>query len=142
MSTRDGAPNLFPFLRYQDAAAAIDWLGAAFGFEPMLVIPGPDGTVGHAELRLGPGVIMVGSAKEDALGMGSPRDLGAVTQGVYVYVADLDAHHARAAAASAEMVYCLRDTDYGSREYGARDPEGHLWTFGTYYPGADGGASA
>ena len=59
-----------------------------------------------------------------------------MTGGIYVHVADIDAHHERAVAAGAEIVIPLQDMDYGSREYSARDPEGHLWSFGTYQPGA------
>ena len=135
--THDGSPNIFPFLRYRDAPAAIDWLVAAFGFEKQLVAPGPDGTVAHAQLSLGPGTIMLGSARDDALGIQSPRDLAAVSQGIYVHVGEVDAHYRRARAAGAEIVIELQDMEYGSREYSARDLEGHLWSFGTYRPGAE-----
>jgi uncharacterized glyoxalase superfamily protein PhnB len=77
---------------------------------------------------------MLGSARDDDLGMKSPRELPGVNQGVYVYVKDVDAHFARAKAAGAEIVRTLADTDHGSREYCARDLEGHLWSFGTYLP--------
>jgi uncharacterized glyoxalase superfamily protein PhnB len=126
--------KLIPTMRYQDAPAAIDWLVKAFGLEKQLVIPNPDGTIAHAQLKFGPDFIMVGSSKEDVLGMKSPRELGGVTQSIYFYLPDIDAHHARATAAGAEIVIALKDTEYGSREYSARDPEGHLWHFGTYLP--------
>ena len=70
-------PNIFPALRYDDAPAAIEWLGRAFGFETHFEVPGPDGSIAHAELRLGAGMIMLGSAKHDHLGMRTPRELGA-----------------------------------------------------------------
>ena len=73
-------PNIFPCLRYEDAPAAIEWLVRAFGFEKHLVVPNPDGTIAHAELKLGPGVVMLGSAREDHFGMKTPRKLGGVTQ--------------------------------------------------------------
>jgi uncharacterized glyoxalase superfamily protein PhnB len=126
--------KIFPTLRYQDAPAAIDWLVTAFGMEKQLVIPNADGTIAHAQLKFGPDVIMLGSSKNDALGLKSPRELGGVTQSLYIYIQDVDAHHDRAKAAAAEIVVELRDTEYGSREYSARDPEGHLWHFGTYLP--------
>ena len=134
MSNQIG-PNIFPGLRYKDAPAAIDWLVRAFGFEQQMVVPGPDDTIAHAQLTLGPGVIMLGSARDDELRLASPKDLGATTAAVYVYVSDVDAHYAQAKAAGAEVVRELADTDYGSREYSVRDPEGHLWSFGTYLPG-------
>jgi uncharacterized glyoxalase superfamily protein PhnB len=132
--TSSVSSKIFPTLRYQDAPAAIDWLATAFGLEKQLVIPNPDGTIAHAQLKFGADIIMLGSSKEDALGLKSPRELGGVTQSLYIYVQDVDAHHARAKAAGAEVVIELRDTEYGSREYSARDPEGHLWHFGTYLP--------
>jgi uncharacterized glyoxalase superfamily protein PhnB len=132
--TSSVSSKIFPTLRYQDAPAAIDWLVRAFGMEKQLVIPNPDGTIAHAQIKFGPDVIMLGSSKEDTLGLKSPRELGGVTQSLYIYLQDVDAHHDRAKAAGAEIVVELRDTEYGSREYSARDPEGHLWHFGTYLP--------
>jgi uncharacterized glyoxalase superfamily protein PhnB len=126
------SPNIYPALSYRDAAAAIDWLVTAFGFQKLMVVPNPDGTIAHAELSFGPGVIMLGTAKQDK-GWMSPRDLSGVNQTLYVYVEDLDAHYARARAAGAEVGE-LYDTDYGSHEYSARDLEGHYWSFGTYLP--------
>lgn len=128
------APNIFPFLRYAQAPAAIEWLERAFGFRRGLVVPNPDGTIAHAEIHLGPGVVMLGSAREDDLNMRVPADLGAVNQGIYAFVPDVDAHCARALAAGAQILRPPADTSYGSREYVARDPEGNLWSFGTYRP--------
>jgi uncharacterized glyoxalase superfamily protein PhnB len=133
----NGTPNLFPFLRYKDAPAAIEWLVAAFGFREQMVVPNSDGTVAHAQLSFGPGVIMLSTAREDDLRMKSPLDLGAVNQGTYVYLEDVDAHCERAKKAGADIVRAPDDTDYGSREYTARDLEGHLWSFGTYRPGSE-----
>src|SRR6266576_4362547 len=88
--------------------------------------------IAHAQMKLGPGVIMLGSGKH---GPGTDNPWNTVKQGVYVYVEDVDAHYARAKAAGAEIVMELEDTDYGSRGYSVRDLEGHLWSFGTYRPG-------
>jgi uncharacterized glyoxalase superfamily protein PhnB len=68
--------------------------------------------------------------------MDSPRALGAATQGLYIVVEDVDGHCARARAAGATIVREPRDEDYGGRDYVARDPEGHVWSFGTYVPEA------
>jgi len=130
----EARPNMFPALRYVEAPAAIDWLEKAFGFHRQMVVPGPDDTIAHAQLSLGPGIIMLGSTRDDELGMKSPRELGATTGGVYIYVEDVDTHYERAKAAGAEIVRELAETDYDSREYSARDPEGYLWHFGTYRP--------
>ena len=123
--------TIFPALRYRDARAAIDWLGRAFGFEPRMVVDGENGAVAHAELILGDAMIMLGSVR-DGDGYSPPPGGGAA----YIVVADPDAHHERARAAGAEIVRELADTDYGSREYSARDPEGNHWSFGTYQPWA------
>ncbi len=131
--------NIVPTLRYRDAASAIEWLCRAFGFEKHLVVPGEGGTIAHAQLTLGNGMIMVGSARDDAFGklQKTPADVGGVgTQSSYVIVPDADAHHARAVAAGARVVYPLKDEDYGGRGYSCLDPEGHLWNFGTYDPWA------
>jgi uncharacterized glyoxalase superfamily protein PhnB len=127
--------TIFSGLRYEDAPAAIDWLEKAFGFQRQMVVPGPDGTIAHAQLIANGGMIMLGSYRDDVFRYKTPRQAGGVTQAVYLYVTDIDAHFATAKAAGAEIVFALKDTDYGSREYSARDPEGHLWHFGTYLPG-------
>ena len=80
------------------------------------------------------GTIILGSCKDDVFRYKTPRAAGGVTQAVYVCIADIDEHFARARAAGAEIVFELKDTDYGSREYSVRDLEGHLWHFGTYAP--------
>jgi uncharacterized glyoxalase superfamily protein PhnB len=132
--TPSAPSKMIPTLRYQEAPAAIEWLVRAFGFEKQLVIPGPDGTIAHAQLKFGPDYLMVGSYKDDVLGLKSPRTLGGVSMSLYIYIPDIDAHHERARDAGAEMVIDLKDTEYGSCEYTARDPEGNLWHFGTYLP--------
>lgn len=123
-------------LRYRDAAAAIEWLCKAFGFERHLVVPGEGGTIVHAQLRFGNGMIMLGPAGGDAFGklVRPPADLGGTTQSAYLIVDDADAHYARATAAGAEVVMPLLDADYGGRGYSCRDPEGQIWSFGTYDP--------
>jgi uncharacterized glyoxalase superfamily protein PhnB len=132
--TQTATPAVIPFLRYADAPAAIDWLCEAFGFERQLVVPNDDGTIAHAELIYENGMVMLGSAREDQLGMKTARELGAVNQGIYVVVDDTDAHYERAKAAGTEIVWEPRDEDYGSREYLCRDLEGNVWSFGTYRP--------
>jgi uncharacterized glyoxalase superfamily protein PhnB len=123
---------IIPTLRYQDAKAAIDFLERAFGFERKAVHENEDGTVAHAELAHGRGMVMLGST-----GAGDPRfDTGRAS--IYVIVPDPDAVHVRAKAAGAEIAREPQDTDYGSREFTAEDPEGNLWSFGTYDPFAGG----
>jgi uncharacterized glyoxalase superfamily protein PhnB len=126
--------NIVPALRYRDASAAIDWLSRAFGFEEKAVHRAADGTVQHAELRLGAGMIMLGERRDDGFLGGTAPDPLASPLSLYVVVDDPDAHHDRAAAAGAEIVREPADEDYGSREYSARDLDGNLWSFGTYDP--------
>jgi uncharacterized glyoxalase superfamily protein PhnB len=126
-------PDIIPALCYRDARAAIDWLEKAFGFTRIAVHDGPDGSIAHAELKHGNGAIMLGSVRDNELGM-APPDNGKVTQVTYIVVDDPDMHFARAQAAGAEILRPLADTDYGSREYCARDLEGNVWSFGTYRP--------
>ena len=134
--------TIMPALRYKDAPAAIDWLCQVLGFEKKAVYPGPNGTVGHAELTLGGGMIMLGSQKDDAYGRGfkSPGEVGGVeTRSAYVVVADADAVYARAQAAGATIVRPIENMEYGSREFTVKDPEGHSWSVGTYDPWAQAG---
>jgi uncharacterized glyoxalase superfamily protein PhnB len=126
------APALYPSLLYADADAAIEWLERMLGFERGEVHRGEDGKVAHAELRLGSGVVMLGTA---GAGREPFSSLPAGGSLVYVAVDDVDALYERARDAGAEIALELTDTDYGSRDFTARDPEGTLWAFGTYRPG-------
>ncbi len=129
--------TVIPTMRYRDAAAAIDWLCKAFGFERRLVIPGDSGTIVHAQLEFGNGMIMLSSARDseyDKL-VRPPADVGGTTQSPYIVVQDVDAHYERAVAAGAEIVLDIKDEDHG-RGYSCRDPEGHVWNFGDYDPWA------
>ena len=133
-------PNstIMPTLRYKDAPAAIDWLCNVFGFARHAVYAQPDGSIGHAELTLGGGMIMLGSEKNDEYGRNfkSPSELRAETRSAYIVASDADAVYARAQAAGATVVRPLQDTGYGSREFTVKDPEGHSWSVGTYDPWA------
>ena len=132
---------IVPSLRYRDAAAAIEFLCEAFGFARRLVVPGYDGTISHAQLTLGGGMIMLGSARNRDFGphVRTPEELGGNSQSAYVIVAEIDDHYRHAVAAGAEIVMDIEDMDYGGRLYSALDPEGNLWHFGSYDPWADGG---
>jgi uncharacterized glyoxalase superfamily protein PhnB len=126
--------NCIAIMTYEDARGAIEWLEQAFGFERSAVHEGPNGEVAHAELRFGDGMIMLGPAGPNEFGLKTPRELGAVNQGVYVIVEDIAAQYERARAAGAEILRALKDTDYGAEEFMARDPEENIWSFGTYRP--------
>jgi uncharacterized glyoxalase superfamily protein PhnB len=115
---------------YTDARAAIAWLGKAFGFEPRVVVDGPNGEIAHSELVLGEALIQVAQAG-GMPGSKSPKEVaGAYTQSLYVFVDDADAHCDRARANGAEIVKELETQHYGDRVYGCLDCEGHPWYFG------------
>lgn len=122
-------PQVWPSLRARDARGLIRFLVDAFGFEATAVY-GEGDIVHHAQLSwpLGGGV-MLGSARDAP---DDPWPIQPGTAGCYVVTDDPDALHARAAAAGAEITDPLHDTDYGSRDFAARDPEGNRWSFGTY----------
>ena len=131
--------TIIPCLRYRDAPKAIEWLCRTFGFEKQLVVPNADGTIAHAQLSFGNGMIMLGSVLEVETEFGrlikQPNEIGGFeTQSAYVVVSDADAIYARAKAAGAEIVIEIKDEDYGGRDFSCRDLEGHLWNIGTYDP--------
>ena len=133
-------PNstIMPTMRYKDAPAAIEWLCQVLGFTRHAIYAQPDGSIGHAELTLGSGMIMLGSEKNDEYvrGFKSPAEMGAETRSAYVIVPDADAVFRRAQSSGASIVRPLQDTPYGSREFTIKDPEGHSWSVGTYDPWA------
>ncbi|MCY3810901.1 MAG: VOC family protein [Gammaproteobacteria bacterium] len=127
MPTRDQRADIIPSLRYHDAPAALDWLCAAFGFERRFVVPDAEGGIAHARLTFGNAMVMLATARDDEFG---PVQM-------LVRVADVDTHHARAAAAGAQVVLEPHDFAFGGRLYACRDPEGNLWNFGTHDPWED-----
>ena len=123
-----GYPRINPYLYYEDVAGALEWLQKAFGFTEKVRMDMPDGSIAHAEIELDGGVIMLGRPSDDYR---NPKNAGAVTQSLYVYVEDVDAHFAQAKAAGAEIISEPADQFYGDRNYNVADPEGHQWSFGT-----------
>ena len=97
-----------------------------------MVARGEDGSIKHAELRFGPGIIMLGSGGK--VKAERPRTFADADISLYLSVDDPDAHCARAKAAGAEITNEPYDTEHGSRDYGALDLEGNVWWFGTYHP--------
>lgn len=123
-------PSLSSALCYRDPKAALKWLEQAFGFETFMVITDADGNLGHSEMRFGNGIVMIGT--EWTADHKSPASIDRKnTQTVHVHLdEDIDKHCARARAAGAEIIMAPETQFYGDRTYRARDPEGHIWTFG------------
>lgn len=143
--SNDSNSTIIPSLRYRDPAKMIDWLCNAFGFARHGVYHDDTGAVMHAQLTLGGGMIMLGPDTEGEWSkhFAQPDEIGGrETQCCSVRVADCDAHYAQAVAAGAEIIDPLADKPYGGKGYGARDPEGHLWWFGSYDPWAEVEASS
>ncbi len=139
MNTKPIQAAVIPSLRYRDAHAAIAWLTRVFGFTAQAVYDGPDNTVAHAQLTLGRGMIMLGSASNSggsAESLVQPEEIGNRATGqIYLVVPDIEAVYAAAQAAGA-VTHPLREMDYGGRGFGCSDPEGHLWAVGEYDPWA------
>ena len=128
-------PCIYPTFRYRDPDAMIRWL-EALGFRTRAAYRGPDGGVMHAELAHGASMIMLGAIADDAYGKVVGTEVVPGGKSTYVAVDNADALFARAEAAGAEVVEGLVDRSYGSREFILRDPEGNIWSFGTYWPKA------
>jgi len=122
----DGYPRVSPYLLYEDAAAAVDYLQRTFGFELRRSEIGGAGRT-HYEVLLGEdGLVMLGQAGE---GFASPRTLGSFPPSmIHVYVDDVEALHARAMEAGAEIA-ALELSPAGDRRFTATDPEGQIWVF-------------
>ena len=129
--------NVIPCMRYRDAPAAIEWLCDTLGFEPQLVVPNEDGSIAHAQLSFGNGMIMLGSAFDTEYGrlLKQPSEIGNfVTQSSYLVVNNADLVYGRVLEAGGRILLDIKDEDYGGRGFTCRDPEGHIWSIGTYDP--------
>ena len=122
----DGWQVVTPYLLYEDLEGTSEWLCRVFGFTERTRMTDDEGRANHIELESNGGIVMMGTPSADYR---NPDHLGGVTQFNYVYVDDVDAHHARALGAGAKIVRELTDESYGDRNYGAQDPEGHQWWF-------------
>ena len=130
----DAIPQVVPYLYYEDADAAIDFLAEGFGFEIRSARRGPDGKVLNAQVKLGDGVVFIGPGMEH-FGTGPARDPELVSSRVYVTVDDIESHFSRAKAAGAHM----RDEiqlRFDTKMYSASDPGGQRGTFARYVEGA------
>lgn len=131
--------TVIPCLRYRDAAAAIEWLVSAFGFEKNFVVSDDKGGIAHAQLCLGGGMIMLGTVADTPFGrhVKQPDEIGGMeTQSAYVLVGNADEVHARVLALGGKIIVAIKDEDYGGRGFTCLDLEGHMWSVGSYDPWA------
>lgn len=120
-----------PYLIIRQAARAIDFYKRAFGATELMRFPGPDGTIGHAEIKIGEGVVMLAD-ESPAMGHKSPQTLGGTPVSLLFYVRDVDAQFAKAVAAGGTIKNPLKDQFYGDRSGTICDPFGHVWTIATH----------
>lgn len=122
------------YLHYADVGEALSWLAVHYGFRETLRVPIANGQIAHAEMRIGDSIIMMGCPGPDYCDGG---DTGLQSMSVVVYLPDVEAHHATAAAAGATILSDLHRTPYGDLAYRTRDYAGHLWTFATHVETVD-----
>ena len=124
--------TIYPGLQYDDVDAAMSWLEQTLGCTRREDHRDDDGNVVHAEMEFEGAILMLSSA---GVGREPFRSLAAGGRLVYIAIDDVDRLYELAREAGAEIAVEITDTDYGSRDFTARDPEGNLWAFGTYRPG-------
>jgi uncharacterized glyoxalase superfamily protein PhnB len=138
MTATNTQQSIYPAVRYNDARAAIQWLTSVLGCTENVVYPGDGDSIAHAQLEIAGNLFMLGSVKPGDHLRG-PSKTDAIGSSIYIAFDGpdaVDALYKRVSAAGADIVRELQDMDYGSREFGVRDPEGHIWSFGTYKPQA------
>jgi PhnB protein len=126
-----GYAGVTPYLIIHDATRALDFYKRAFGATEVMRMPGPGGTIGHAEIRIGEGVVMLADEMPD-MGYTGPQTLGGTPVSLMFYVPDVDARFAQALAAGGTVKKPLKNEFYGDRSGTIVDPFGHIWTIATH----------
>jgi PhnB protein len=126
----EGYESAIPYLCCRDAAKALDFYKRALGATELMRFAEPSGRIGHAEIKIGDGIIMLSDEYPD-MDVRSPQALGGTPVGIHLYVEDVDAVTARAVAAGAKLVRPVADQFYGDRNATLEDPFGHRWYVST-----------
>jgi PhnB protein len=126
-----GFRSVTPYLTLSDAARALDFYKRAFGAEVVVRMDGPGGKIGHAEIKIGDSIIMLGDEMSGS-GTRSPQSLGGTTVGIMLYVENADAVFNQAVAAGAQVEAQLADMFWGDRYGKLKDPFGHSWSVATH----------
>ena len=127
----DGYHSVTPHLVVKGAPQALEFYHKAFGAEELYRLPGPDGSIVHAEMRIGDSIVMLGE-EAPRMGAKSPRTLGGSGSSILIYVKDADAAFSRAVAAGAKEKKPLEDMFWGDRYGMVTDPFGHEWAIATH----------
>lgn len=127
----DGYHSVTPYLSIKGAADAIEYYKKAFGAIELFRMAGPDGTIGHAEIKIGDSPIMLADEFPE-MEFVSPKTLGGSPVGLMIYVDDVDTVYSRSIAAGGQEVKPLQDQFYGDRSGTLKDPFGHVWTVATH----------
>ena len=124
-------PGITPYLSVNDAAAAIEFYKKGFGATEVMRLPGPDGKLGHAEIKIGSALVMLADELPD-YGNLSPKTLGGSAVRLHMYVEDVDAFFEKAVAAGAKILFPIANQFYGDRSGRLEDPFGHVWLVSTH----------
>ena len=119
----DAWRGVTPYIFYNDGIAAMDWMEHALGFRERMRTVDENGQLRHGEMQRGDALVMLGSPPDYR----NPKELGAVTVGLYLHVDDVDAVYRQAVDAGADVEGPPEDQPYGERIFGVKDPEGHQW---------------
>jgi len=122
----EGTPRLSPYLLVEDVDSELDWLVSTLGFSDSGRMKGPDRRSIHGAVRMGEALVMMGCPGPEYK---NPKHRGGATVLTYIYVDDVDAHHAKARQNGADTASDPADQFYGDRTYSVEDPEGHQWVF-------------
>ncbi|WP_327440662.1 VOC family protein [Pseudomonas donghuensis] len=128
----EGQHSITPYLGIKGAAKAIEFYKKAFGAVEMFRLDGPNGSIGHAELKIGDSSLMLADPCEQPDGLASSQSLNGIAIGLHLYVEDVDARFAQAIAAGATQVTEVKDQFYGDRSGTLKDPFGNLWFVSTH----------
>lgn len=127
----DGYPRLMPYLILEGASAAMEFYTEVFEASERMRMPGPEGTIGHAEMAIGDSVIMLADSDPD-MDIRGPQSVGGTPVILHVYVEDVDACVERALAAGASLIQPVEDKFYGDRAGQFEDPFGHRWSVASH----------
>jgi len=127
----EGYHTVTPYLIVDGAAAAIDYYKKAFGAVEVMRMPGPDGRIGHAEIKIGDSHVMLADEHPE-MGARSPKTVGGSPISILLYVENVDQFVDRAVAAGAKLERPVEDKFYGDRMGEIQDPFGHKWYVGTH----------